>query len=128
MYKEGFERLGITRVYHRPVAVGSGWVRAAHGVIPVPAPVTALLLEGLEVGPNGPVTGEATTPTGAALLRVLSGGTPPGPKFLKKYAIRLGATFTCQAHIITKGTCSPVVFTLHGIDVFDHSEIKAGAK
>ena len=59
------------------MAVGSGWVRAAHGVIPVPAPATAMLLEGIEVGPNGPVVGEATTPTGAALLRVLSGGAPP---------------------------------------------------
>jgi uncharacterized protein (TIGR00299 family) protein len=74
---EGFERLGISRIYHRPVAVGSGWVRAAHGVIPVPAPATAVLLEGLEVGPNGPVAGEATTPTGAVLLRVLSSGAPP---------------------------------------------------
>lgn len=74
---EGFEQLGITRIYNRPVAVGSGWVRAAHGVIPVPAPATAILLEGLEVGPNGPVQGEATTPTGAVLLRVLSQGTPP---------------------------------------------------
>jgi uncharacterized protein (TIGR00299 family) protein len=74
---EGFERLGITRIHHRPVAVGSGWVRAAHGVIPVPAPATAVLLEGLELGPNGPVEGEATTPTGAALLRSLSTGAPP---------------------------------------------------
>jgi uncharacterized protein (TIGR00299 family) protein len=74
---EGFEQLGITRVYSRPLAVGSGWVRAAHGVIPVPAPATAVLLEGLEIGPNGPVSGEATTPTGAALLRVLSSGAPP---------------------------------------------------
>jgi uncharacterized protein (TIGR00299 family) protein len=74
---EGFEQLGITRIHHRPVAVGSGWVRAAHGVIPVPAPATAVLLEGLELGPNGPVEGEATTPTGAALLRSLSTGAPP---------------------------------------------------
>jgi uncharacterized protein (TIGR00299 family) protein len=74
---EGFEQLGITRIYHRPVALGTGWIRAAHGVIPVPAPATAILLEGVEVGPNGPVTGEATTPTGAVLLRVLSSGTPP---------------------------------------------------
>ena len=74
---EGFEQLGITRVYTRPVAVGSGWVRAAHGVMPVPAPATAILLEGVEVGPNGPVIGEATTPTGAVLLRVLSAGPPP---------------------------------------------------
>ncbi len=74
---EGFEQLGIRVIYHRPVAVGSGWVRAAHGVIPVPAPATALLLEGVELAPNGPVSGEATTPTGAALLRVLSSGPPP---------------------------------------------------
>ncbi|MEP6574184.1 MAG: LarC family nickel insertion protein [Gemmatimonadota bacterium] len=74
---EGFEQLGIDRVYARPVALGSGWIRAAHGVMPVPAPVTARLAEGLEIGPNGPVTGEATTPTGAVLLRVLSAGAHP---------------------------------------------------
>lgn len=76
---EGFERLGVDAIYHRPVAVGSGWVEAAHGRLPVPAPATAILLEGLEIvaGGGGPVDGEATTPTGAALLRVLSGGTPP---------------------------------------------------
>lgn len=74
---EGFERLGIESVYSRPVALGSGWVQAAHGVLPVPAPATAILLEGLEIGANGPVSGEATTPTGAALLRVLSSGSPP---------------------------------------------------
>jgi uncharacterized protein (TIGR00299 family) protein len=74
---EGFEQLGITRIYNRPVAVGSGWVHAAHGTIPVPAPATAILLEGLELGANGPVIGEATTPTGATLLRVLSSGAPP---------------------------------------------------
>jgi uncharacterized protein (TIGR00299 family) protein len=74
---EGFEQLGIRRVYHRAVATGHGWVRAAHGVIPVPAPATTLLLEGMEIAPNGPVTGEATTPTGATLLRVLSSGSPP---------------------------------------------------
>jgi uncharacterized protein (TIGR00299 family) protein len=75
---EGFEQLGIERIHHRPVAVGSGWVRAAHGVIPVPAPATAVLLEGIEIAMNGPVVGEATTPTGAVLLRVLSSGPPPG--------------------------------------------------
>jgi uncharacterized protein (TIGR00299 family) protein len=74
---EGFEQLGITGIYSRPVAVGTGWVHAAHGTIPVPAPATAILLEGLEQGPNGPVIGEATTPTGAVLLRVLSSGSPP---------------------------------------------------
>jgi hypothetical protein len=74
---EGFERLGVDAVHHLPVAVGQGWVDAAHGRLPVPAPATAILLEGLEVGASGPVEGEATTPTGAALLRVLSSGPPP---------------------------------------------------
>src|SRR5216117_594608 len=74
---EGFERLGIEAVHNFPVAVGQGWVEAAHGRLPVPAPATAILLEGLEIAAGGPVEGEATTPTGAALLRVLSAGAPP---------------------------------------------------
>ena len=74
---EGFEKLGVAAVHHLPVAVGQGWVEAAHGRLPVPAPATAILLEGLELATGGPVEGEATTPTGAALLRVLSAGAPP---------------------------------------------------
>jgi len=45
--------------------------------LPIPAPATAILLEGLELASGGPVEGEATTPTGATLLRVLSSGAPP---------------------------------------------------
>ncbi|MBI2402123.1 MAG: nickel pincer cofactor biosynthesis protein LarC [Gemmatimonadetes bacterium] len=74
---EGFEHLGAGAVYNFPVAVGSGWVEAEHGQLPVPAPATAILLEGVEVARGGPVDGEATTPTGAALLRVMSKGCPP---------------------------------------------------
>jgi uncharacterized protein (TIGR00299 family) protein len=74
---EGFEQLGVQAIYNWPVAVGNGWVDAAHGRLPVPAPATALLLEGLEVATGGPVLGEATTPTGAALVRALSAGPPP---------------------------------------------------
>ena len=74
---EGFERLGVEAVYNFPVAAGHGWADMTHGRMPVPAPATAILLEGLEVGDSGPVEGEATTPTGAALVRVLSAGAPP---------------------------------------------------
>jgi hypothetical protein len=74
---EGFEQLGVDAVYTWPVAVGRGWVEAAHGTLPVPAPATAILLEGLELAAGGPVEGEATTPTGAALVRVLASGAPP---------------------------------------------------
>jgi pyridinium-3,5-bisthiocarboxylic acid mononucleotide nickel chelatase len=74
---EGFEQLGVDAIYTWPVAVGRGWIEAAHGALPVPAPATAILLEGLEIAAGGPVEGEATTPTGAALVRVLAAGAPP---------------------------------------------------
>lgn len=74
---EGFERLQVDAIYNLPVAVGDGWVEAAHGWLPVPAPAALYLLEGSEIRMGGPVIGEATTPTGAALLRVLSQGSPP---------------------------------------------------
>jgi len=74
---EGFEQLGVEAIYAWPVAVGKGWVEAAHGQLPIPAPATAILLEGVDVATGGPVEGEATTPTGAALVRVLAAGPPP---------------------------------------------------
>lgn len=75
---EGFELLGIDQVAVLPVALGDGWVETAHGMLPVPAPATQRLLQGISVAHGGPVTGEATTPTGAVLLRVLqSVAVPP---------------------------------------------------
>jgi len=64
-------------VYCGTLVVGDGFVKAAHGVLPVPAPATLKLLEGFAVrrGPEG--AGELVTPTGAALVRVLSSGYTP---------------------------------------------------
>ena len=73
----GVELLGIERVYNTKVALGDGTVKTAHGVLPVPAPATIRLLEGFNVRHGPPGSGELTTPTGAALLRVLSKGAPP---------------------------------------------------
>ena len=56
------------RICASPIHVGSGTVKCAHGVLPVPAPATALLLEGLPIC-GGELRGELCTPTGAALLR-----------------------------------------------------------
>ncbi|HEX6627996.1 MAG TPA: nickel pincer cofactor biosynthesis protein LarC [Gemmatimonadaceae bacterium] len=73
----GIELLGIERVYNTRVALGDGTVKTAHGVLPVPAPATIRLLEGFNVSHGPPGSGELTTPTGAALLKVLSKGAPP---------------------------------------------------
>ena len=56
------------RICASPIHVGSGTVKCAHGVLPVPAPATALLLEGLPIC-GEELRGELCTPTGAALLR-----------------------------------------------------------
>ncbi|MEX0331601.1 MAG: nickel pincer cofactor biosynthesis protein LarC [Puniceicoccaceae bacterium] len=59
--------LGIDRVAASTVELGSGTVQCAHGRMPVPAPATAKLVKDLPVSFGG-TSGEATTPTGAALL------------------------------------------------------------
>lgn len=66
------DHLGWPLVLSSPVNVGSGTVKCAHGVLPVPAPATARLLEGLKIYSAGEPM-ERTTPTGALLLKVLVG-------------------------------------------------------
>jgi pyridinium-3,5-bisthiocarboxylic acid mononucleotide nickel chelatase len=73
----GLEQLGVERVYCGAIALGDGSVKAAHGILPVPAPATLKLLEGHPVRPGPEKSGELVTPTGAALVRVLSSGPPP---------------------------------------------------
>lgn len=73
----GFEMLGVERIYCGPIALGDGTVKAAHGMLPVPAPATLKLLEGHPVRPGPEGSGELVTPTGAALVRVLSSGPSP---------------------------------------------------
>ena len=64
--------LAPERIVVSPVHVGSGHVRCAHGVLPVPAPATAYLLRDIP-SYGGEVRGELCTPTGAALLRHFAG-------------------------------------------------------
>jgi hypothetical protein len=62
-----FDFWNVERILASPVQVGSGFVRCAHGLMPVPAPATAQILQGIPIK-TGLVEGEATTPTGAAIL------------------------------------------------------------
>lgn len=68
-----FHLLGVEAIYASAVNTGSGTIVCDHGVMPVPAPATALLLKGIPVFARGPET-ELTTPTGAAILAALSRG------------------------------------------------------
>lgn len=62
------EALAPEVVLASPINVGSGHVKCAHGILPVPAPATAILLESIPIYKNE-IIGELCTPTGAALLR-----------------------------------------------------------
>ena len=73
------EAIGAERIVSSPVNVGSGSVRCAHGILPVPAPATAEILKGTEYY-SDEIRGELCTPTGAALLTALAdrfGAMPP---------------------------------------------------
>lgn len=74
----GLHLLGVERVLSSPLNVGSGTVEVAHGVMPVPAPATAMLLEGApSYGSEIPF--ELVTPTGAALIVQRASGFGPMP-------------------------------------------------
>ena len=62
------EQIGADRIVVSPLATGYGQVRCAHGILPVPAPATASIIEGIPTY-SGNVEGELLTPTGAALLK-----------------------------------------------------------
>lgn len=59
--------LKVDKVLSSPIQLGGGMVRCAHGMMPVPAPATALIVENVPIR-TGLVQHEATTPTGAAIL------------------------------------------------------------
>ncbi len=63
----GLDLLGVEKITSRSVPTGSGMVKCAHGLMPIPAPGTAELLKGLPLAPSA-VKAELTTPTGAAIL------------------------------------------------------------
>ncbi len=70
--------LGVDEIAVSPMHLGSGTVRCAHGVMPVPAPATALLLRGKPTY-GGSVEAELVTPTGAALVAQCAKRFGPAP-------------------------------------------------
>ncbi len=82
------EYLGNPTVCCGPVPLGSGTVQTAHGRMPVPTPATLELLEGRAVRFEG--VGELTTPTGAALVRVLAQSGPPPELLVERVGYGVG--------------------------------------
>ena len=82
-----------------PVIVGSGTVRTAHGLLPVPAPATAHLLAGVPTAP-GDIAAELCTPTGAALLRAFAGRFGPMPA-----GVVLDCGYGCGAKDFPRANC-----------------------
>lgn len=79
-----FDKLDPDEVYVSTVELGSGTVKCAHGILPVPAPATAEIVMGIPVNIGG-VNFEATTPTGAAIVKALGKfpGKIPGHRLVK---------------------------------------------
>lgn len=74
----GVELLGLERITCSPIPTGHGSVSCEHGILPVPAPATALLLKGVPLAACDE-PGELTTPTGAAILTTLAAEFGPPP-------------------------------------------------
>lgn len=84
------QRLGIEQIGVSPLHAGSGFVHCAHGMMPVPAPATAELLQGLPYYSTD-IKGELVTPTGAALVKTLAVYAGPRPTDFLDQTIVYGA-------------------------------------
>ena len=82
--------LAPEKIVASPVHLGSGQVRCAHGILPVPAPATAYILQGVPAY-TGTIRGELCTPTGAALLKTFAQSFGPMPVMVtEKVGIGVG--------------------------------------
>ena len=77
----GLNLMGIEELYASPLALGSGFVRCAHGLMPVPVPGTMELLKGVEVRQTQ-IRKELVTPTGAAIITTLAQRFGPMPEMV----------------------------------------------
>ena len=80
-----YNALKVEGVHVSPVELGSGFVKCDHGKLPVPAPATAEIIQGIPVKKGG-VDFEATTPTGAAIIAAL------GTEFGQESTIKIEKT------------------------------------
>jgi uncharacterized protein (TIGR00299 family) protein len=105
----GLDLLGVEAFTSSPVPTGSGTVKAAHGIMPVPTPGTVELLKGVPLAPSA-IKAELTTPTGAAILTsVVTEFTATPAMTIEKIGHGAGTKdFLDQANILRLfvGTCA----------------------
>jgi hypothetical protein len=77
----GLDLLGVERFSSSPVPTGTGTVKAAHGIMPVPTPGTLELLKGVPLAPSK-IEFELTTPTGAAILTTVVTSYTSSPEMI----------------------------------------------
>lgn len=70
--------LNVDKIYSSPLHIGTGHVKCAHGIIPVPAPATLEILKEIDVYSTG-IRSELVTPTGAAIIKALAEDIVPTP-------------------------------------------------
>ena len=85
----GLDLLAIDYIVASPIPTGHGWIEAAHGPLPVPAPATAVLLQGVPTSELD-VEAELTTPTGAAIITTMADRFGPQPSMIVE-SVGLGA-------------------------------------
>ena len=88
----GIEKLGFDKIYSSPLPLGNGFIKCAHGVIPIPAPATIELLKDIPVYQTDRQQ-ELVTPTGAAIISTIADGFQKMPSMnIKKIGYGSGKT------------------------------------
>ncbi len=125
------DRLSPARWTWSALPMGGGRVKTQHGLLPVPAPATALLLKGMELVDDG-IPGERVTPTGAAILRHLAdlgGEAGKGAECLVATGIGFGTRemedlpniVRCMAYEVAAGAAREDVIATLEFEVDDQS-------
>ncbi|MDR2666154.1 MAG: nickel pincer cofactor biosynthesis protein LarC [Endomicrobium sp.] len=95
------EYLGPEEITVSPINVGSGFINCQHGILPVPAPATAYILQDIPIYNDNNVRDELCTPTGAAIIKYFATNFKQMPKMrVKKIGYGMGAKDFEQANCV----------------------------
>lgn len=102
------DQLQVEQTYSDPVCTGFGMVHTQHGMLPVPAPATADILQGMPTY-KGDEAGEKVTPTGAAILKYLNPSFEPPVASVRKIAYGPGQKDFVNPNVLRLSLLQPFV-------------------